>query len=105
MKLYEIALPLRDNSGNALANAHARWKIEAVDIAGGMTERPEGQGYWRAPNSARMYIDEMRPYQFACDAPTFRKLVALARKLFPDQIAFWTAEIGQAKIIPADEIS
>jgi hypothetical protein len=98
MKLYSIALPVRDNDGNLYHFAHARWQQCALFLAGGYTEFPPAHGNWRNPASGQVYREEMIEYRVATTAPIWEKLVAIAFSEFFDQLALFTAEIGEANI-------
>lgn len=95
--LWEIALPLADNDGRPTDQSLARWEAQALQIAGGYTQRPNGMGTW--VHNMCVYTDIMRPYRVACSEQHFAALVDAAFRLFPDQLAIYTSRIGDAEII------
>lgn len=97
-KLYEIALPVTDNSGMGYAGALLAWEALALERAGGFTSFPEARGCWRG-DDGRVYTDTMRPYRVLCSPAAMRALVFDAFRLFPDQVAIFVATIGTAEII------
>lgn len=98
MRYFEIALPTVTNDGKEYSDALQRWEGCALAIAGGFTRRPDGDGHWRDPDTGRVFVDRMRSYRVACDAKEFARLLGIAFDLFPDQLAIFTAEIGEATI-------
>lgn len=99
--LWEIALPLAMNDGAPYDQAIAKWEAQALQIAGGYTQRPDGIGTWC--HEMRVYTDLMRPYRVACSEEAFGALVDAAFRLFPDQLALFTARIGDATIVNRDQ--
>lgn len=99
MKLYSIALPDATNSGRKTLIARATWENRALELSGGFTRRPAGEGSWRDPKSGEIFHDVMHSYEVACGELVWRQLVAAAFELFPDQLAIFTAEIGYASIV------
>jgi hypothetical protein len=98
MKLYEIILPWKDNSGKSLRPAHRALEALLLDAYGGLT-KSACQGLWRDP-SGRVYDDANVSYRFA---GVLRRdsLLATLNKLFPDQEAFYLSCIGETEIILA----
>lgn len=99
--LFEIALPLNTNDGENYNAAHKAWTVQAAKVAGGFTQRPPGLGMWQ--DKGTLYVDDMIPYRLACSAEQFAALVDEAFRLFPDQLAIFTARIGDADIISRDD--
>ena len=97
MTLYEILLPVEDNSGATLGGAHRRFVMFLLDTAGGYTVGNERMGAWRDPRGC-LVLDRVRPYQVTCEDAAWRKIVARAFELFPDQLAIFHAKIGDATI-------
>ena len=98
-KLFEIALPLYANNGFPYEARLAQWEERALEVAGGFSRRPDGEGAWRDPSNGHVYRDAMRPYRIACSDEAFATLTAHAFRLFSDQVAIFTAELGTADII------
>ena len=98
MKLYEIILPDHDNLGKPFLTQHGLWQERALAQAGGYTELPVANGLWRDPQDSRDYYEKVIIYRIACEQHIFLSLVAEAFKLFSDQKAIFTAEIGEATI-------
>lgn len=95
MQLWEITLPLKDNAGVALHMAHKNFAATLLDTFGGYTDAGDGVGAWR--DGGKVYKEPVRTYRVACeDEPAFGDL---AGPYFPDQLAFFVAQIGAAKII------
>jgi hypothetical protein len=99
MKLFEIALPTKDNVGKSYGRALKRWEKLALSYAGGYTKLPVAQGAWRDPQTGLIYRDLMRGYRVACSPSQFGCLIHAAWECFPDQVAFFTAELGEASIV------
>jgi hypothetical protein len=97
MILYEILLPVQDNSHQDMAAAHELFRAFLVDENGGYTMGRIQTGAWCNELGVVMY-DYMVPYRVACDAVAWRKIVASAFDLFPDQLAIFHAKIGEATI-------
>jgi hypothetical protein len=103
MKLFEIALPDVSNSGMSYDIARKCFEDDALEYAEGFTALPAARGVWRAKPSLgdpspKTYRDVMHCYRIACDAGTFAILINRAFYLFPDQLAIFHAEIGEATI-------
>lgn len=101
MNVYQIALPVFSNDGRVnYARARAVWQDEALRLAGGYTEIGRRVGAWRDPSDGAVYREPMEWYEVATDdAFTFGILVERAFELFPDQLSFYTAQVGAAQII------
>lgn len=102
MDLYLITLPKSSNDGRIDYEYDRRdWEKVALQKAGGFTELGARRGAWKDPDSGVVYDEEMVAYQVACDRDTMLELVDEAMRLFPDQLAFFTAKIGEAEIVSA----
>lgn len=100
MQVWEIILPCRDNSGVALHQAHKHFVANVANAYGGITQS-ECAGVWVGAQG-RVYTDASIRYQVAADDKDVRGyLLNAARALFPDQEAFYIAQIGAAEIIKA----
>lgn len=97
MKLYQITLPMFDNAGLNTNVARVQWEKAALQAAGGFTRLPAAEGAWLGPDG-KTYTDRSRAYHIACEEWAFAGLLAEAFRLFPDQLAIFTAEIGMAII-------
>lgn len=97
MKAFELILPLADNRGKPTDNLHRVFQTAALDMAGGYTKRPSGEGAWK-DTDGRVYYDRMVPYHFACDRETFDRIKALAFSLFADQKALYWREYDGVEI-------
>ena len=100
MKLYEIILPTCDNAGNSLDSEHREFQARVLSIVNGLTKRPEATGYWKT--NGTIQTETVVAYQVACLPGQWERIVDLAVSLFPDQKAFFTAEIGDAMIVFPD---
>jgi hypothetical protein len=98
MKLYEIALPLYHNSNTAdYHNAHNLFSDRVIGAVGGLTKLPVAEGSW--VDEGTLYREPMQCYRIATDDPEiWDGIVALAFRLFPDQIAIYWSSIGDATI-------
>lgn len=96
MNLYMIALPLANNSGLSYRRSLQLWEAHALDLGGGYTKRPNGEGVWNGPD--RLYFEPMACYHVACDPAQWQRLLAIAFELFPDQHAIFHAHLGTATI-------
>jgi hypothetical protein len=98
MILHSITLPTTDNDGRSTESALRAWQSIAVALAGGYTRGSPETGAWLGSDN-RLYSDISVTYRVACDHETiWRKLVAKAFELFPDQLAICHAVIGTAEI-------
>jgi hypothetical protein len=97
MNLYQFILPTEDHNGKSYNEAHRRFKLEAIRIAGGYTEQGSRSfGAWQGPD--KIYHDKCNVYQIACTPSQCDDIVSIAFKLFPDQLAIMYARIGEATI-------
>jgi len=99
MQLHTIKLPIATNDGASYGEALAGFENDALVLAGGYTSLPLQQGAWRDPKSGTVYKEWVQPYEVACDADTWADLVNCAFRLFPDQLAIFTADLGTADIL------
>lgn len=99
MREYQIAIPERSNDGKSYAGARAAFESFVLAIANGYTQRPVGLGVWRDSADGRVYSEPMHPYLIACEPDVFDKILAKAFAFFPDQIALYVVESGEARIV------
>lgn len=93
MKLFQFLIPVYDNEGQPYAGEHARLERWLVDTIGGYTKLPEVRGGWKDP-SGEVYEEPMIPYQIACETDRSWEILGVIANLFPDQQAFFYADIG-----------
>lgn len=107
MNIYQIAVPAFSNDGLVnYARARGAFQDEALRLAGGFTILGVRVGYWRDLSSGAVYSEPMHWYEVACpDAFTFGLLVEKAFELFPDQLSFYTADVGTATIVERSELA
>lgn len=97
MRLYQFTLPTHDNKGLSYETARKRWERHAIAAAGGITRNDIPQsGVWM--DGGREYRETVMHYTVACEASTFKLLLAHAFECFPDQLAIMTADLGTATI-------
>jgi hypothetical protein len=98
LTLYQFNLPIRTNMG--LENFHAltAWENYALGIAGGYTSLGWAEGNWLSPEGERMR-ETMAIYQVAGNHKDKQELTEAAKRLFPDQVCFFIAEIGRAELV------
>ncbi len=99
MRVYRFHLPDTGNDGRDYGLARAEWLHQAAFIAGGYTLLGEARGLWR--DGSATYAETMHIVEVAVEdgADSVRgHLVALAKQYFPDQLAIYSAEVGQAWI-------
>lgn len=98
MKLFEIILPVLDNSGEDLSAAHDAFVSYLLDKFGGFTSL-DTKGAWK-DDKGRVFRDASVTYRVASTTSLWGLgAVAKARELFPDQLAFYVAEVGTGEII------
>lgn len=98
MNLYQITLPQLDNAGGSYAKAHVDFTNEVLGMVGGYTVVTDGaEGHWRS-YTGQEYVDINVVYQVACEPRQWQAIVASAFRLFGDQVALFTAQIGTAHI-------
>jgi len=95
--LYQINLPIVDNKSRSAIATHIEWRAQVLFAIGGYTRLSDVTGIW-INDAGKRFSDISASYQIACDAETWRELIALAFKLFPDQEAIFHARIGTATI-------
>lgn len=101
MHLFEIRLPLTDNSGKPTRPVHRAYQNWLMDTFGGYSASIFN-GAWRDESGAIFY-DRNCAYQIASDnEDTPRWLLDRASELFPDQLAFFWARLGTAGIVERD---
>lgn len=102
MRLYRFHMPDTSNSGACYLEGRERFKRECLRLAGGYTEHAIAQGAWRDEAAKADYIEYVWPIDVAVEdgkgEATRRRLVTLFKECFPDQLAVFSAEIGQAWI-------
>ena len=91
MNLYAITVPNTRGLLNIFENV-------ALDLAGGYTFVGLTSGSWR-DDTGTVHTDKMALYHIACTAPIFKRVVTLAFKLFPTELAIFTAKLGTATIV------
>jgi hypothetical protein len=96
MNLYQIVLPLKDNSGHDVTPAHRAFQNAVLSVVPGLTKMPQAYGLW--DDRGERYIDRVVPYQIACSSNQWRIIVGHAFRLFPDQLAIFHAQLGTAEI-------
>ncbi len=100
MNVYQIAVPETANDG--LASYHdAQDTFETMILvrAGGYTDLGVRVGAWKDPSDGKVYKERMRWYQVACEPGDWNVVIEYAFDLFPDQVAFFVAQVGTAEII------
>ena len=97
MNLYEILLPVTNNDGERMHLAHGRLQDFLLETIGGYTECPNVEGAWRNDTGLVMY-DKSVPYRVTCHSEDWRKIVARAFELWPDQQAIFHTKLGEATI-------
>ncbi len=102
MKLYEIQLPERDNSDISTYHRCDQWEAHCLQIVGGFSKAGKVVGFWNDKKKG-LFIDDMISYRIACQPEQFAALVDCAFRLFPDQLAIFTAEIGTAEIVTRED--
>lgn len=97
MKLYEIVLPVEDNSGNSYEGSHIAFRTWLIDEIGGYTQQPNSAGGWK-DNTGRCHYDIVTPYRVACETEKWDSVISKASQLFSDQLALMWSNIGTAAI-------
>ena len=97
MKLYEIAIPLCNNAGLSTTPERKAWEKTVLKLSGGYTRLPAADGAW-GDDSGKVFLDRVYSYRLACSAEVFAAVLAEAFRVFSDQLAIFTAEIGTATI-------
>jgi hypothetical protein len=79
MKLHEILIPVKSNSGRKFTREHNRiFSDYVVASAGGLSQGAPLAGQWR--DNGKIYRESMRPLRIACDARTMAKIARKARE-------------------------
>lgn len=96
MRYYEIHVPQNDNAGRSYESALVEFRDYLLNVCGGYHRLDPVQGAWR--DNGKNYVETMIPFHVACEPETFAKVLAQAFRIFHDQLAIFTAEIGAATI-------
>jgi len=81
MKLFEILIPVADNTGKAFPSVHNRqWEKTVRDTAGGLSALPIIQGQW--VDQGKVFAEKMRPVRIACSARKIKWLAEYAKRHF-----------------------
>ncbi len=100
MALYQFNLPEQTNDGlSSYDAAREAWENAALAEAGGFTDLGKQFGAWRDPATGAVYRETMHAYQVATTRDVADNLATRAFELFPDQLAFFVAELGEARIV------
>jgi hypothetical protein len=103
-RLHTIKLPIASNSGASYSDALRQFEDYALCKAGGFTRAGTlDEGAWRDPADGTVYREWVQAYEIACPLPAWADIVACAFRLFPDQLAIFTARIGEAVILDRPE--
>lgn len=97
MIYYEIHVPVYDNAGNNMASGIAEFRSFLMSYAGGFHELVPVHGAW--VSGGMDYVETMIPFHVACTAEIWSGIIAEAFRIFIDQKAIFTAEIGRALIL------
>lgn len=101
MNVYQIALPIMSNDGlTEYSHQLHEWEQFCLDEVGGYTDLGVRHGVWK--DNGRTYSENMQGYQFAVPSESpfaLGHLIDAAKRLFPDQVAFYLAKVGTADII------
>jgi hypothetical protein len=78
MKLWEILIPVCDNSGKRFAaRHHATFEEMVRTMAGGLTKCAPVEGQW--VDGKTLYREKMQPVRIATTARNIKKLALLAK--------------------------
>lgn len=103
MKLYQINLPRWTNAGLDYEPAHGEFETACLTFAGGITRLPLfAQGAWKNAEG-EVIRDDLVIYHVATDdtddgRDAWGAIHSAAKRLFPDQVCIFWAEIGTAHI-------
>jgi hypothetical protein len=97
MQLWEMIFPCLDNAGRSYTHSHSELRAILLDSFGGYTV-VSVDGGWR--DGADIYDEECIAYRVLTDA---KPSLDFAWGLFPDQVAFYLARIGEGEIITRKE--
>lgn len=93
MRYYEMPIPMYDNRGAPMQEAHGRFAATIKTMAGGYT----ASDAWGVMGEQE---EPVRVYRFALEDPDAREVVMLsARQAFPDQSSFFIAHVGNAFLL------
>lgn len=104
MKLYEIQTPVpQSEAGDLYGSARQHeFESELLRIAGGYSKRGRVTGVWRNDETARVFREPMTPYHVALAEPSrLNEIMASAARLWPSEVAWYVAELGEVTIWPA----
>lgn len=77
--MYEILIPVADNTGKRFTPAHHRqWESIVRDMAGGLSACSTVMGQW--VDRGKVYRERMRPVRVACGARVIRRLARIAKE-------------------------
>jgi len=97
MQVYEVLIPLADNSGRRFSRAHhSAWEAEVRKRAGGLSILPALEGQW--VNKGRVYRERIRPVRIACTARIIRQLALLAKQHYR-QLSVLYHSVGVATFV------
>jgi len=103
MRIYRFILPKQDNAGSSMIGSFSLLKDYILDVIGGYTEQPEVAGVWK-DSQGQFYRDGSFVLDVAIGgdfrAQAVKSLIHRVRSLWPDQISFFVADIGEAHFVP-----
>jgi hypothetical protein len=111
MNVYQIALPASLDSTPSPAGGYlgcqlvSKWVEHALKFAAGYTYLGKRLGAWRDEDTGDLFTEQMHWYEVACDRDVWDVLVAYAFQLFPNELAIYTARVGECEIIVRPKIS
>lgn len=98
--LYRILIPVMQNGGVLnYESERKQFASELAIISGGYTEHVPSKGIWIDPTTGKRYSEPMIAFDFVATKTALGTVVHRAFQLFPDQISFFTAQIGVASIV------
>lgn len=96
MKLFRFVLPKQDNKGVTMVDAYVQLRRFLLNTVGGWTAQPEVTGAWK-DDGGQEFRDTSWVLEVALeDAPTFDRVMSEVRRLWPDQLSFFVAYVGEA---------
>jgi hypothetical protein len=97
MRLYEILVPVRDNTGTLIPqDTHKLLADRIVTIAGGVTLCEPVFGCWRNPDTGQVQGERMIPLRVACNSHDQWPLVIIECQLaYPDQQELMSYVVGE----------
>ena len=79
--LFELLIPLTDNSGHKFTDSHNAKFFQFVrNLAGGLTALSPANGQW--VDSGKVYKERVRPIRIACNPATIRKIAEYAKQFY-----------------------